>query len=142
MTKLHNGPATKGVTLFAFHGKLNEHLNHLEAGSWSQDITHIRNGRYTFRDAQTQLKVRGDDSLMVLNKFLPVMIFIYFFFQQGDVINFWTFVIYKGLGYRQENGEFHVMGMKTIVKFGKKLLYGENKCISFWPRDFHTNPGF
>lgn len=52
--------AEEGISLFAFHGKLNEEFDGLEAGSWARDITKVKNGRYTFRDRMTQLKVNED----------------------------------------------------------------------------------
>lgn len=48
--------AETDVTLFAFHGKLNEEFDGREAGSWVRDVTKVRNGRYTFRDRETKLK--------------------------------------------------------------------------------------
>ncbi|XP_045450696.1 beta-1,3-glucan-binding protein-like [Melitaea cinxia] len=74
-----------GFSLFAFHGKLNEEMEGLEAGYWSRDITKAKNGRWTFRDREAQLKI-------------------------GDKIYFWTYVIKNGLGYRQDNGEWTVKG--------------------------------
>lgn len=49
--------AETDATLFAFHGKLNEEFDGREAGSWARDITKVRNGRFTFRDRETKLKV-------------------------------------------------------------------------------------
>lgn len=76
-------PADPDIELFAFHGKLNEPMDGLEAGMWSADITRRKNGRFTFTDRATKLK-------------------------RGDVIYFWTYVIRDGRGFRQDNGEFHV----------------------------------
>lgn len=50
--------AEEGITLFAFHGKLNEEFDSRDSGSWSRDIIRARNGRFTFRDCDTKLKVR------------------------------------------------------------------------------------
>lgn len=71
------------MTLFAFHGKLNEELNGLEAGTWSRDITKAINGRFTFYDRDAELKI-------------------------GDVMYFWTYALHNGLGYRHDNGEYVV----------------------------------
>lgn len=57
----------------------------LESGHWSRDITKAKNGVWTFRDRNAQLKL-------------------------GDKIYFWTYVIKDGLGYRQDNGEWTVTG--------------------------------
>lgn len=69
--------------MFAFHGKLNEEFDGLEAGRWARDITKAKDGRFTFVDKQTRIKI-------------------------GDTIYFWTYVIYNGLGYREEDGEYVV----------------------------------
>ncbi|XP_041986491.1 beta-1,3-glucan-binding protein 1-like isoform X3 [Aricia agestis] len=74
-----------GFSLFAFHGKKNEEMDGLEAGHWSKDITKPKGGRWTFRDKDAKLKV-------------------------GDKIYYWTYVIYNGLGYREDNGEWTVTG--------------------------------
>lgn len=74
-----------GYTLFAFHGKLNEEMEGLEAGHWSRDITKAKNGRWIFRDRNAKLKI-------------------------GDKIYFWTYILKDGLGYRQDNGEWTVTG--------------------------------
>uniref|UniRef100_A0A2A4JH28 Uncharacterized protein n=1 Tax=Heliothis virescens TaxID=7102 RepID=A0A2A4JH28_HELVI len=74
-----------GFSLFAFHGNLNREMNGLEAGEWSRDITKPKNGRWTFRDRNAELKI-------------------------GDTVYFWTYVIKDGLGYRQDNGEWKVTG--------------------------------
>uniref|UniRef100_A0A1A9WPY0 CBM39 domain-containing protein n=1 Tax=Glossina brevipalpis TaxID=37001 RepID=A0A1A9WPY0_9MUSC len=76
-------PHDDGITLFAFHGKLNEEMNGLEAGTWSRDIVQPKDGHWVFFDRNTKLK-------------------------PGDVLYFWTYVIKDGLGYRQDDGVFHV----------------------------------
>ncbi|XP_026319632.1 beta-1,3-glucan-binding protein-like, partial [Hyposmocoma kahamanoa] len=74
-----------GYSLFAFHGKLNEEMEGLEAGQWSRDITKPKEGRWIFKDRNAQLKI-------------------------GDKIYFWTYVLKNGIGYRQDNGEWTVTG--------------------------------
>ncbi|XP_064541254.1 gram-negative bacteria-binding protein 3 [Drosophila montana] len=76
-------PHEEGITLFAFHGKLNEEMEGLEAGTWARDIVKMKNGRWTFRDRQAELK-------------------------PGDILYYWTYVIYNGLGYREDDGTFAV----------------------------------
>ncbi|XP_065362515.1 gram-negative bacteria-binding protein 3-like [Calliphora vicina] len=76
-------PHEKGITLFAFHGKLNEEMEGLEAGTWAHDILKHNHGRWTFRDRSTKLKL-------------------------GDTLYYWTYVIYKGLGYREDDGVYVV----------------------------------
>uniref|UniRef100_A0A1A9V4J2 CBM39 domain-containing protein n=1 Tax=Glossina austeni TaxID=7395 RepID=A0A1A9V4J2_GLOAU len=83
-------PHEQGITLFAFHGKLNEEMNGLEAGTWSQDIVKPTNGWWTFHDMNAELK-------------------------PGDVLYFWTYVIKDGLGYRRDNGVFRVQDSNTGI---------------------------
>ncbi|XP_038223248.1 beta-1,3-glucan-binding protein-like [Zerene cesonia] len=74
-----------GFTLVAFHGKLNEEMDGLEAGTWSADLSKPENGKWVFRDNYVELKI-------------------------GDKIYFWTYAIKGGLGYRQDDGEWTVDG--------------------------------
>lgn len=74
-----------GFSLFAFHGNLNQEMEGLEAGQWARDITKAKQGRWTFRDRNAELKI-------------------------GDKIYFWTYVIKNGLGYRQDDGVWTVTG--------------------------------
>ncbi|XP_064549006.1 gram-negative bacteria-binding protein 3 [Drosophila montana] len=76
-------PHEEGITLFAFHGKLNEDFDGLEAGSWARDIPNAKKGRWTFRDRETVLNI-------------------------GDTLYYWTFVVYNGLGYREDDGAYVV----------------------------------
>ncbi|XP_018800719.1 PREDICTED: gram-negative bacteria-binding protein 3-like [Bactrocera latifrons] len=93
-------PDEEGITLFAFHGKLNEEMNGLEAGTWARDITKAKNGRWTFRDPNTKLKL-------------------------GDTLYYWTYVIYNGLGYREDDGVFVVNEYATpIVNTGDDTKQG------------------
>ncbi|XP_037972472.2 beta-1,3-glucan-binding protein [Plutella xylostella] len=78
-----------GFSLFAFHGKLNEEMEGLEAGHWSRDITRPKNNRWVFSDKQARLKI-------------------------GDKVYFWTFVIKNGLGYRQDDGVWTVEGFVDV----------------------------
>ncbi|XP_020806677.1 gram-negative bacteria-binding protein 3 [Drosophila serrata] len=76
-------PHEVGISLFAFHGKLNEELDGLEAGQWARDIPSAKRGRWTFRDRETKLEL-------------------------GDTLYIWTYVVYNGLGYRQDDGAYVV----------------------------------
>lgn len=76
-------PHEEGITLFAFHGKLNEEMEGLEAGTWARDIVKVKDGRWIFRDREATLK-------------------------PGDVLYYWTYVIYNGLGYREDDGVYTV----------------------------------
>ncbi|XP_037931202.1 gram-negative bacteria-binding protein 3-like [Teleopsis dalmanni] len=81
-------PDEEGISLFAFHGKLNEEMDGLEAGTWARDIVKAKNGRWTFTDRVTELKI-------------------------GDTLYYWTYVIYNGLGYREDDGVYVVTGFNT-----------------------------
>ncbi|EDV39663.1 uncharacterized protein Dana_GF24364 [Drosophila ananassae] len=76
-------PHEEGITLFAFHGKLNEEMEGLEAGTWARDIVKVKDGRWIFRDRNAVLK-------------------------PGDILYYWTYVIYNGLGYREDDGSYVV----------------------------------
>ncbi|GJQ68275.1 GNBP3 [Trypoxylus dichotomus] len=78
-------PDQQGIKLLAFHGKINEDFDGLEAGTFARDITRPDNGRWTFKDSS--------------QKFKP-----------GDVLYYWLYVDYNNgkhtLGYRRENQKF------------------------------------
>lgn len=86
---------SEGVGLFAFHGKINEEMNGREAGYFSRDITKAKNGRWTFIDKTTKLKV-------------------------GDVIYYWTYVEHDDgsgkRGYPNDDQMFVIQG-KTCSKY-------------------------
>ncbi|KAL7738101.1 hypothetical protein ACLKA6_006448 [Drosophila palustris] len=84
-------PHEEGISLFAFHGKLNEDFDGLEAGRWSRDIPSAKRGRWTFRDRETVLKV-------------------------GDTLYYWTYVIYNGLGYREDDRAYVVTSYSSNTK--------------------------
>lgn len=73
--------------MFAFHGKINEDFDGLEAGQFARDITKARDGKWTFRDGQQR-------------------------FKPGDVIYYWLYVDYfdgtRTLGYRREDQKYVV----------------------------------
>lgn len=81
-------PALPNVTLFAFHGQLNAEFEAHEGGHWSRDVTAAVNGRFRFRDCAAELR-------------------------STDVLHFWTFVVYNGLGYHQEAGRFELRSEAT-----------------------------
>lgn len=76
-------------------------MDGLEAGDWARDITKAKEGRWTFRDRNANLKL-------------------------GDKIYFWTYVIKDGLGYRQDNGEWTVMGKLQIKANSQLLIWTSN----------------
>ncbi|XP_013116957.2 gram-negative bacteria-binding protein 3 [Stomoxys calcitrans] len=114
-------PHENGISLFAFHGKLNEEMEGLEAGTWARDIAKPKEGRWTFTDRNAKLKL-------------------------GDTLYYWTYVIYKGLGYREEDGVFVVQqyvnttqhqggvkpmdGTKSPPPIASNTSGGGNFCLS------------
>ncbi|XP_045479918.1 beta-1,3-glucan-binding protein-like [Harmonia axyridis] len=76
-------PHSDGISIFAFHGKINERMDSLEAGYFSKDILNRTGDFWVFEDRRTNLRV-------------------------GDKIYFWLFVIRNALGFRYDNGEFVV----------------------------------
>ncbi|XP_011166243.1 beta-1,3-glucan-binding protein [Solenopsis invicta] len=67
-------PDEHGITLVAFHVKINEDFDGLEAGHIAKDILKVRNERWTYQDKTTELK-------------------------RDDIIYYWVHVVYQGLGY-------------------------------------------
>ncbi|XP_065361616.1 gram-negative bacteria-binding protein 3-like [Calliphora vicina] len=102
-------PHEEGITLFAFHGKLNEEMDGLEAGTWARDIVKPKNGRWTFRDRITKLKL-------------------------GDTLYYWTYVIYNGLGYREDDGVYVVQqylnGTGNAVTDTPSMTTASPQCMS------------
>lgn len=78
-------PHSPGIKLFAFHGNINSNIGFMDGGTFSKDILQPENGLWIFEDTTTELKV-------------------------GDVINYWLFVEYNGLGYRQDLQKFVIEG--------------------------------
>ncbi|XP_044749439.1 beta-1,3-glucan-binding protein 2-like [Coccinella septempunctata] len=76
-------PHSEGISIFAFHGKINEEMGFLEAGTFSKDTCRRSGDYWIFEDRQTNLRV-------------------------GDKIYYWLFVVKHSKGYRYDNGEFTV----------------------------------
>ncbi|XP_011306802.1 beta-1,3-glucan-binding protein 1 [Fopius arisanus] len=67
-------PDEQGITLVAFHVRINEEFEGLEAGTIAVDVLRVRNGRWKYEDRTTKLKL-------------------------GDKVYYWVHVVYEGLGY-------------------------------------------
>ncbi|KAH8280304.1 hypothetical protein KR018_002305, partial [Drosophila ironensis] len=78
-------PAEPGVSLFAFHGKLNEEMDDLSDQTWAADIVTPRNGRWVYRNRQQRL-------------------------QKGDVLYYWTTARHHGVDYHNYNRKYVVGG--------------------------------
>jgi hypothetical protein len=74
-----------GIQLFAFHGNVNKEMNGLEAGQMARDIIKAKNGRWVFQDDRLKLNI-------------------------GDVIYYWLYVQYEGLGYQKLDQTWTVTG--------------------------------
>lgn len=74
-----------GITLVAFHVNFNNDFYGLEAGQIARDIIKTRNGRWTYEDRNTVLK-------------------------RDDIIYYWIYVIYQGLGYQLLDQSHRVVG--------------------------------
>ncbi|XP_016989459.1 gram-negative bacteria-binding protein 3 [Drosophila rhopaloa] len=77
-------PHEPGISLFAFHGKVNEEMDDLGDQTWAADIVSSRNGRWTYRNRNQKL-------------------------QTGDVLYYWTTARYHGIDYHNYN-QVHVVG--------------------------------
>lgn len=78
-------PDVPGIQLFAFHGNLNNPLEGLEAGQFSQDILKSKNGHWTFTNKKYEIKA-------------------------GDTIYYWLYVQKDTLGYRRDDQRHEFTG--------------------------------
>lgn len=76
-------PAEPGVSLFAFHGKVNEEMDDLGDQTWAADIVSPRNGRFTYRNRNHRL-------------------------QPGDILYYWTTARYNGVDHHNYNRRYVV----------------------------------
>ncbi|KAK9870921.1 hypothetical protein WA026_009884 [Henosepilachna vigintioctopunctata] len=86
-------PHSDGISIFAFHGNINQEMDNLEAGQFSKDILKRTGDFWIFKDLHTKLNV-------------------------GDKIYFWLFVIKNGLGYRYDDGVYTVKDDTNIIPDG------------------------
>ncbi|KAH8402325.1 hypothetical protein KR009_011417, partial [Drosophila setifemur] len=76
-------PDAPGISLFAFHGKVNEEMDDLSDQTYAADIVSARNGRWTYRNREQRL-------------------------QPGDVLYYWTTARYNGIDYHNYNQRYVV----------------------------------
>lgn len=74
----------------AYHVKVNEDFDGLEAGQIAKDILKVRDGRWTYQDRHTQLK-------------------------RDDIIYYWIHVVYQGLGYNTIDKSYQVVGKLCLI---------------------------
>lgn len=82
-------PDEQGITLVAYHVKVNEDFDGLEAGQIAKDILKVRDGRWTYQDRHTQLK-------------------------RDDIIYYWIHVVYQGLGYNTIDKSYQVVDFYNL----------------------------
>ncbi|XP_016957133.1 gram-negative bacteria-binding protein 3 [Drosophila biarmipes] len=80
-------PDEPGISLFAFHGKVNEEIYDLSDQTWAADIVNSRNGRWTYRNRNQKLR-------------------------PGDVLYYWTTARYHGIDYHNYN-QVYVVGKRN-----------------------------
>lgn len=84
-----------------------------EGGTFSRDITKAKNGRWTFVDRLTKLKV-------------------------GDVLYYWTYVDYfdgtNKLGYTNDDNKFTVTGnwFKGLIPHSDVLFFWKDQRLNIW----------
>ncbi|XP_033115164.1 beta-1,3-glucan-binding protein-like isoform X2 [Anneissia japonica] len=69
-------PDGPGISLFAVHYSINKALPGVAAGDWNYDVTSPKNGYWVH-----------ENTLVTVN--------------DGDVVNYWLYVLYNGLGYQE-----------------------------------------
>ncbi|XP_030387001.1 gram-negative bacteria-binding protein 3 [Scaptodrosophila lebanonensis] len=99
-------PDVPGISLFAFHGKVNEEMDDLSDQTWAADILSARNGRWTYRNRNTKLN-------------------------PGDVLYYWTTARYNGIDYHNYNQRFQVgrSGERTSHRIDLKGKGGESQSV-------------
>ncbi|XP_017003212.2 gram-negative bacteria-binding protein 3-like [Drosophila takahashii] len=91
-------PDEPGISLFAFHGKVNEEIYDLSDQTWAADIVNPRNGRWTYRNRNQRL-------------------------QTGDVLYYWTTARYHGVDYHNYNQEY-VVGHRDLERIDENESNG------------------
>ncbi|XP_018563504.1 beta-1,3-glucan-binding protein 1 [Anoplophora glabripennis] len=88
-------PADSDTQLFAFHGKVNEHISRTEPGDFSGDVKIKSEDRFTYYNANLKLK-------------------------EGDIIHYWYFVQNNFLGYRKDAQNWTVRELRPVPGTGCK----------------------
>ncbi|KAJ6616523.1 Beta-1,3-glucan-binding protein, partial [Pseudolycoriella hygida] len=79
-----------GITLFAFHGKINRRFRGNEEGDLTLDVTRAKNGVWAYENRNKQV-------------------------MEGDVLYFWIHVQHDGVGYLLENQEYYFTFRRTTT---------------------------
>ncbi|XP_023165086.2 gram-negative bacteria-binding protein 3 [Drosophila hydei] len=83
-------PDEQGISLFAFHGKLNAEMEDLSDQTWATDIVTARNGRWTYINRLQKL-------------------------QPGDILYYWVTVRYNGLDYHAYNQSYQIHNCSPLT---------------------------
>nr|AGK40902.1 GRP6 [Nilaparvata lugens] len=97
-------PGEKGLTLFAFHGRINEEFEQTDEGQFSADVLGPDPiGFWTYTNREVHLKI-------------------------GDVIHYWIYVVKDGVEYERVSLSYEVKGdLKKLTPTSFKLnLYWLN----------------
>nr|XP_016928226.1 gram-negative bacteria-binding protein 3-like [Drosophila suzukii] len=94
-------PDEPGISLFAFHGKVNEDIYDLSDQTWAADIIKSRNGRWTYRNGNQKLR-------------------------PGDVLYYWTTARYHGIDYHNYNQEY-VVSRKDFQRLDENDTNGDDQ---------------
>lgn len=99
-------PDIEGITLFGFHGSPFP-MRSPRVGLWPRDVTKPTNGRWTYTNRDAELNL-------------------------GDKIYFWTYVVYDGVGYREEDGEWTVraQGDEIVEKVNQNAIHTSKPTTS------------
>lgn len=89
-------PDAQGIQLYAFHGNLNQEMDGLEAGQFSQDILKSRSGRWVFTNRKHEIK-------------------------PGDILYYWLYVQKDSLGYRRDDQRHEFTGEYFNISFEIKM---------------------
>lgn len=95
-------PDEPGISLVAFHIKINEEFDGLEAGHIAEDIRKAKDGRWTYKNRRTQLR-------------------------NGDVVHYWIHVVRHGLGYNLIEQPYRVDKFVSISVMVTRTL-----VVDYW----------
>lgn len=81
----------------SFHIKINEEFDGLEVGTLTKDIVKPNQGKWTYEDKKTELRV-------------------------NEILYYWVNIVYNGVDYNLIDQEYRIKGLKKFSK-NKKILY-------------------
>ncbi|XP_039284781.1 gram-negative bacteria-binding protein 3 isoform X2 [Nilaparvata lugens] len=110
-------PGEKGLTLFAFHGRINEEFEQTDEGQFSADVLGPDPiGFWTYTNREVHLKI-------------------------GDVIHYWIYVVKDGVEYERVSLSYEVKDNKTCDPAAEFRCLND-KCIPrIWLCNFDDDCG-